>query len=66
MILLWIDDMRNPYEGWAERYAPFPPDEVFWAKSYDDVLAFLKNVAAPTRYALIMILERWATTNEMV
>lgn len=28
MILLWIDDIRNPFDGWAERYAPFHPDEV--------------------------------------
>lgn len=43
MILLWIDDIRNPFDGWPERYAPFRPDEIVWAKNYDDVVAFLKE-----------------------
>lgn len=47
MILLWIDDIRNPFDGWAERYAPFPPDEIVWAKNYDDVMAFLKEKGCP-------------------
>lgn len=47
MILLWIDDIRNPFDGWAERYAPFRPDEIVWAKNYDDVMAFLKEKGCP-------------------
>ena len=47
MTLLWIDDIRNPFDGWAVRFAPFPPDEIVWAKNYDDVMAFLKSRGCP-------------------
>lgn len=47
MILLWIDDIRNPFEEWAERYAPYPPDEIVWAKNYDDVIQFLQKRGLP-------------------
>lgn len=47
MTLLWIDDIRNPYDGWAERYAPYPPDEIVWAKSYHDVTTFLTSRGCP-------------------
>lgn len=47
MTLLWIDDLRNPNDGWADRYAPFPPDEIVWAKNYDDVLYFLSSHGCP-------------------
>lgn len=48
MTLLGIDDMRNPVDGWAERYAPFAPDEIVWAKNYDDVPRQLLTIASHT------------------
>lgn len=47
MTLLWIDDMRNPVDGWAETYALFAPDEIVWAKNYDDVILFLEERGCP-------------------
>lgn len=47
MTLLWIDDIRNPNDGWAERYAPYPADEIVWAKTYEEVLAFLESRGCP-------------------
>lgn len=47
MTLLWIDEIRNPFDGWAERYGPFPPDEIIWAKNYDEVLTFLEKRGCP-------------------
>ena len=49
MTLLWIDDIRNPFDGWAERYAPFPPDEIICAKNYDEVLTFLEKRGCPDK-----------------
>lgn len=30
-----------------DRYAPFPPDEIVWAKNYDEVLTFLQSRGFP-------------------
>lgn len=47
MVLLWIDDIRNPFEGWAEHYAPHVADEIVWAKNSDDVIGFLEKRGIP-------------------
>lgn len=42
--LLWVDDCRNPHESDWLRHSPIaPPFEVYWAKSYDESVAYLEQ-----------------------
>lgn len=44
MKLLWLDDIRNPFDGdWIKKYAPrFENDgEIIWVKNYNDFIQWI-------------------------
>lgn len=47
MKLLWLDDIRDPYEnGWLI-FSPIPQTEVIWVKSYDEFTEWIINNGLP-------------------
>ena len=54
-ILLWLDDIRDPYQGtWLESYAPDyigKEMNVIWVKSYDEFISWVKKNGLPSMVA---------------
>lgn len=50
--LLWLDDIRNPFEDcWVVSYSPIPHEElnhVEWVKSYGEFVEYIKQNGLPT------------------
>ena len=49
MVLLWLDDMRNPFKNnWVYDYAPqFLGETIVWVKNYDEFTGWIKNNGLP-------------------
>ena len=49
MTILWLDDMRNPFEdSWIHDYAPqFLEETIVWVKNYDSFVGWIKNNGLP-------------------
>lgn len=47
MILLWLDDTRNPAEGTWLTYSPIQQTEVVWVKQYAEFVAWIKQNGLP-------------------
>lgn len=48
VILLWLDDLRNPLENnWLEFSPLSPPFEVKWVKSYFEFVQWIKENGLP-------------------
>lgn len=46
--LLWLDDVRDPYEhDWLIFSPILPPFDVFWARSYEDFVKFITRNGLP-------------------
>jgi hypothetical protein len=49
--LLWLDDIRNPYEDhWGITFSPIPSNElghIEWVKSYDQFVSYIKQNGLP-------------------
>jgi hypothetical protein len=49
--LLWLDDIRNPYEDhWSITFSPIPSNELGhteWVKSYDEFVSYIKQNGLP-------------------
>jgi hypothetical protein len=53
-ILVWLDDMRNPYQGsWLHDYAPEyeTKNSVTWVKSYDEFVEQIETNGLPDMIA---------------
>ena len=48
-VLLWLDDMRNPYEGnWIAEFSPLKGGySIYWVKSYDRFIQWINNNGLP-------------------
>ena len=52
-VLLWLDDIRNPFlADWVLQFAPefhYEPEatEIFWVKNYDGFVDFIKEHGLP-------------------
>lgn len=49
-ILLWLDDVRNPFEndGEWQVFAPIQAHECVWVKNYDEFVAWITDNGLPT------------------
>lgn len=47
MILLWLDDMRNPHESNWLSFSPIAHTEVIWVKSYNEFTKWIKKNGLP-------------------
>ena len=49
MVLLWLDDMRNPFkDNWIHDYAPqFLEETIVWVKNYDEFVKWIKYNGLP-------------------
>lgn len=49
MVLLWLDDMRNPFkDNWVYDYAPqFLGETIVWVKNYDEFTEWIKYNGLP-------------------
>lgn len=57
MILLWLDDKRNPI-NFIDKYnlsAFINSGEIVWVKSYDEFVDYIKILGYPILLRLIMI-----------
>ncbi len=47
--LLWLDDVRNPFENDGEWliFTPIKANEVIWVKSYDEFVAWITENGLP-------------------
>ena len=48
--LLWLDDLRNPFEGnWIEDYSPIKSTcEIIWVKDYQEFVDWISLNGLPT------------------
>ena len=49
MVLLWLDDMRNPFkDNWVYDYAPqFLEETIVWVLNYDEFVEWIKYNGLP-------------------
>ena len=47
-VLLWLDDIRNPFENNWIAFSPIVPDEIIWVKSYNEFTDYIINYGLPT------------------
>ena len=47
MILLWLDDIRNPADQYWHRYFPVPDPDVVWCKSYEEFIEWISANSLP-------------------
>ena len=45
--LLWLDDIRNPFEDDWLVFSPITPDQVIWVKSYQEFIDWIRNNGLP-------------------
>ena len=45
--LLWLDDIRNPFEDDWLVFSPITPDQVTWVKSYQEFTEYILNNGLP-------------------
>ena len=47
--LLWLDDVRNPEDGWVREHRPeFSIQQVVWVKDYNQFVKWIKANGLPT------------------
>jgi len=68
MILLWLDDLRDPFKfDWTIRYSPIDkPYNIVWVKTYDEFVSWISTNGLPDGICFDHDLADFHYNNDMI